>query len=59
MRYSAYVLSIIQCALVDNYVAYYLLFGCRRCDTVRSFTTLKELLATSRWMMEVYSRVRE
>lgn len=38
-----YVLSIIQCALVDDYVAYYLPFGCRRYDLLRSFTMLKEL----------------
>jgi hypothetical protein len=43
----AYVLSIIWCALVNDYVAYYLPFGCRRHDLVRSFTTLTKLLL--RW----------
>jgi hypothetical protein len=37
-------LSIVQCAPVDDYVAYYLPFGCRRHGLVRSFTTLKKLL---------------
>jgi hypothetical protein len=40
----AYVFSIIRCALVDDYVAYYLPLGCRRYDLVRSFTTLTKLL---------------
>jgi hypothetical protein len=31
-------------ALVDEYDACYLLFICRRCDLVRSFTTVKESL---------------
>jgi hypothetical protein len=42
--YSDYVLSIIRCALIDDYVAYYLPIGCRRHDLVRSFTTLTKLL---------------
>jgi hypothetical protein len=37
-------LSIIRCALVDDYVAYYLPFGYRRHDLVRLFTTLTKLL---------------
>jgi hypothetical protein len=42
--YRAYVLSVIRCALVNDYVTYYLPFGCRRHDLVRSFTTLMKLL---------------
>jgi hypothetical protein len=43
-------LSIIRCALIDDYVAYYLPIGCRRHDLVRSFTTLTKLLTISRWL---------
>lgn len=45
--HSAYVLSMILCALLDDCVVYHLPFDCRHYDLVRSSTTIRKLLAKS------------
>lgn len=43
----ASVLSVFLCPLINEYVEYYLLFSCRRCDLVKSFTSSIKLLLGS------------